>query len=73
VLSEDLPGHGHAEGPFTLDRAVELVHHAIERAGGAVRVIGISDGAVVALHTCLEHPAQVSSLVLSAGVACPPR
>jgi pimeloyl-ACP methyl ester carboxylesterase len=31
VSAEDLPGHGHAEGSCTLDRAVESVHHAIER------------------------------------------
>ena len=73
VVTEDLPGHGHAEGPFTLDRAVESVRHAINEVGGTGHVVGISGGAVVALLTCLEHPAQVSSLVLSAGAACPPR
>lgn len=73
VLAEDLPGHGQVEGPFTLDRAVESVRQAIDEAGGKGHVVGISGGALVALLTCLEHPAQVSSLVLSAGVACPPR
>lgn len=73
VVAEDLPGHGQAEGPFTLGRGVESVRHAIDEAGGTGQVVGISGGAVVALLTCLEHPAQVSSLVLSAGVACPPR
>ena len=73
VRAKDLPGHGDAEGPFTLDRAVESVRHTIEEAGGRAHVVGISGGAVVALLTCLEHPAQVARLVLSAGVACPPR
>jgi 3-oxoadipate enol-lactonase len=73
VLAEDLPGHGDAEGPFTLDRAVASVRRVIDRAGGMAHVMGISGGAVVSLLTCLEHPSAVSSLVLSAGVACPPR
>jgi pimeloyl-ACP methyl ester carboxylesterase len=73
VLAKDLPGHGDAEGPFTLDRAVESVRHTIEEAGGRAHVVGISGGAVVALLTFLEHPAQVARLVLSAGAACPPR
>lgn len=73
VVAEDLPGHGQAAVPFTLDRAVESVRHAIDEAGGKGHVVGISGGAVVALLACLEHPAQVSSLVLSAGVACAPR
>lgn len=73
VLAPDLPGHGDANGPFTLDRAVESVKVAIEDGGGRAHVIGISGGAVVALLTCLEHPTQVASLVLSAGVAHPPR
>jgi pimeloyl-ACP methyl ester carboxylesterase len=64
---------GCAEGPFTPDRAVESVRHAIEEAGGRAHVVGISGGAVVAVLTCLEHPAQVARLVLSAGVASPPR
>ena len=73
VLAEDLPGHGDAEGPFTLDRAVESVRHTIEEAGGKAHLVGISGGAVVALLSCLEHPAQVTGLVLSAGLAYPPR
>jgi 3-oxoadipate enol-lactonase len=73
VLAEDLPGHGAAGGPFTLDRAVASVRDAIDGAGGEAHVVGISGGAVVSLLTCLEHPSAVSSLVLSAGVAHPPR
>jgi pimeloyl-ACP methyl ester carboxylesterase len=73
VIAADLPGHGDAGGPFTLDRAVASVRGAIDGAGGAAHVVGISGGAVVSLLTCLERPSAVTSLVLSAGVAHPPR
>ena len=73
VLAEDLPGHGDAVGQFTLALAVESVRHTIQEAGGKAHLVGISGGAVVTLLTCLEYPAQVTGLVLSAGVACPPR
>jgi 3-oxoadipate enol-lactonase len=73
VVAEDLPGHGEAEGPFTLDRAVESVRRAIDAASGDAHVVGISGGAVVALLAGLEHPNLVRSLVLSAGVAHTPR
>lgn len=73
VLAPDLPGHGHAGGPFTLDRAVETVRGAIDDAGGHAHLVGISGGSVVALLTCLQHPARVDKLVLSAGLAHPPR
>jgi pimeloyl-ACP methyl ester carboxylesterase len=59
--------------PFTLPRAVESVRATIDEAGGTAHVVGISGGAVVGLLTCLEHPAQVSSLVLSGGLARAPR
>jgi pimeloyl-ACP methyl ester carboxylesterase len=73
VVTPDLPGHGPAEGPFTLDRAVASVCAAIDGAGGPAHLTGISGGAVVALLTCLEHQPKVRSLVLSAGIARPPR
>ena len=73
VLAPDLPGHGDAPGPFTLDRAVGTVRAAIADAGGRAHVVGISGGASVALLTCLEAPGGVASLLLSAGVAHPPR
>jgi 3-oxoadipate enol-lactonase len=73
VLAPDLPGHGDAAGPFTLRAAVESVATEIDGAGGSAHLVGISGGAVVALLTYLEHPDRVRSLVLSAGVAHPPR
>jgi pimeloyl-ACP methyl ester carboxylesterase len=73
VLAPDLPGHGETPGPFTLDRAVESVRSAIAEAGGRAHLVGISGGAVVCLLTCLEHPTQVAGLVLSGGLARPPR
>jgi 3-oxoadipate enol-lactonase len=73
VLAVDLPGHGGHAGPFTLGRAVEGLRSTIDEAGGTAHVVGISGGAVVALLTCLEHPARVSGLVLSGGLARTPR
>ena len=73
MLAPDLPGHGDATGPFTLRAAVECVVATIDGAGGTTHLVGISGGAVVALLACLEHPERVRSLVLSAGLAHPPR
>jgi pimeloyl-ACP methyl ester carboxylesterase len=73
VLAPDLPGHGDAEGPFTLDRAVECVHATIGKDVGRAHLVGISVGAVIALLACLEHPTDVASLVVSGGLAHPPR
>jgi pimeloyl-ACP methyl ester carboxylesterase len=73
VLVPDLPGHGDARGPFTLDRAVESVHITINQAAGDSHLVGISVGAVVALLACLERPGEAASLVLSGGLAHAPR
>jgi pimeloyl-ACP methyl ester carboxylesterase len=73
VLAPDLPGHGDAPGPFTMDRAVESVRSAIDEGGGMAHLVGISGGAVVCLLACLEHPTEVAGLVLSGGLARPPR
>jgi 3-oxoadipate enol-lactonase len=73
VRAVDLPGHGDVAGPFTLPRAVESVRATIDEASGTAHVVGISGGAVVALLTYLEHPARVSSIVLSGGLARAPR
>jgi pimeloyl-ACP methyl ester carboxylesterase len=71
VVAPDLPGHGDTPGPFTLSRAVETVLAATD--GRPARLVGISGGATVALLACLDRPTAASGLVLSAGVARPPR
>lgn len=73
IVAPDLPGHGSAGGRFTLRGAVETVAAAIDEAGGAAHVVGISAGAVVALLAALEYPDRVRGLVLSGGVANAPR
>ena len=73
VQAPDLPGHGGSAAPFTLAAAVETVRGALDEAGRAAHLVGISGGSVVALLTCLRHPALVDRLVLSGGLAHPPR
>ncbi|HYH79335.1 MAG TPA: alpha/beta fold hydrolase [Longimicrobium sp.] len=73
LLAPDLPGHGDSTEQFTLRAAIERVVATIDGADGNAHLVGISGGAVVALLTCLEYPDRVRSLVLSAGVAHPPR
>lgn len=69
----DLPGHGGAPGPFTLTRAVDAVDELIAAEPGMVHMVGISGGATVALLAAAARPERVSSLILSAPVAHPPR
>jgi pimeloyl-ACP methyl ester carboxylesterase len=73
VLAPDLPGHGDAPGPFTMDRAVESVRSAIEEGSDETHLVGLSGGAVVSLLAYLEHPTAVAGVVLSGGLARPPR
>lgn len=73
VLAPDLPGHGEADGPFTLPRAVASVLASLDESGGPAHLVGISGGATVAVLTCLEAPTRVASLVLSGGVVHAPR
>jgi 3-oxoadipate enol-lactonase len=72
VVTPDLPGHGSAPGPFTLDRAVAEVGRHLDDAPEAVHLCGLSLSATVAVLTCLARPRQVRSLMLSGGVAHPP-
>jgi 3-oxoadipate enol-lactonase len=71
VSAPDLPGHGDQPGPFTLERAVSVVCAAMP--SGPVHLVGISAGATVAALACLAAPDRVASLVLSGGIAHPPR
>jgi pimeloyl-ACP methyl ester carboxylesterase len=73
VSAPDLPGHGEAAEPFTLDRAVDTVRAAIDDSGEKTHLVGISGGAVVCLLAYLKHAPQVAGLVLSGGLARAPR
>ena len=64
-------GHGHTPdvGPITFELMAEDTIHFIERVvGGRARLLGCSDGAVVALLVALHRPDLVSRLVFVAGV-----
>ena len=71
VLAPDLPGHGRADGPFTLERAVAAVRGSL--GDDPAFLVGISGGAALALLVALADSARVRGLVLSGGFAHPPR
>lgn len=60
----DLPGFGHAPGPFTADRAVQAVVEKLESIGEPVDLIGLSLGARVSLSVAVKRPELLRSLVL---------
>ncbi|MGH8983269.1 MAG: alpha/beta fold hydrolase [Acidimicrobiia bacterium] len=72
VFTPDRRGHGHtpdAPGPFTYDLMAADAIRFLERVvGGPARVIGCSDGAVVALLVSLHRPDLVRQLICAAGV-----
>ena len=72
VVVVDLPGHGRAPGPFTIEAAAARVTDAIDAAADPPLLCGISLGATVAALACLSRPGRVRRLVLSGGVAHPP-
>lgn len=64
-------GHGHTPdvGPITFELMAEDTIHFLERVvGDPVRLLGCSDGAVVALLVALHRPDLVSRLVFVGGV-----
>ncbi len=64
-------GHGHTPdvGPITFELMAEDTIHFLERVvGGEARLLGYSDGAVVALLVALRRPDLVSRLVFISGV-----
>ncbi|THV38625.1 alpha/beta fold hydrolase [Glycomyces buryatensis] len=72
VLTPDLPGHGEAEGRFTLDGGADAIGEVIAAESEPVTLVGISVGATVAMLAALAEPDRVSRLVLSGGVAHAP-
>ena len=72
VYTPERRGHGHTPdvpGPITFDAMAEDTIAFLETVvGGRARVVGCSDGAVVALHVALRRPDLVDRLVLAAGV-----
>ena len=60
----DLPGHGGAADATSWNDALAALEPA-----DAVRVVGYSMGARLALGLALRHPATVSELVLESGTA----
>lgn len=72
LRSPDLPGHGRAVGPLTLERAVAVVRDSFSGAE-AVHLVGISGGAAVAVLAALDQPEPLAGVVLSGGFAHVPR
>ncbi|MBC2905748.1 alpha/beta fold hydrolase [Streptomyces cupreus] len=69
VHTPDLPGHGSAPGPLTLDRAVATVRQVLTEAEEPAYLVAVSGGVSVALLTALAEPEKVAGLVLSGGAA----
>ncbi len=72
TLTPDRRGHGRTpdvSGPITFELMAEDTIHFLERVvGTSVRLVGYSDGAIVALLVALRRPDLVSHLVFVAGV-----
>jgi pimeloyl-ACP methyl ester carboxylesterase len=72
VYTPDRRGHGRSpdvDGPITYDAmAADTIAFLEAVVGGQARVLGCSDGAIVALHVALARPDLVARLVLVAGV-----
>jgi pimeloyl-ACP methyl ester carboxylesterase len=64
-------GHGHtpdADGPYTYElMALDTVHFFEKVVGGPARLLGMSDGAVVALLVAHQRPDLVQRLICVAG------
>ena len=67
VITVDVLGHGQATWPeheLTIEHAARRVQQLIERLGvGPVFVIGVSMGAIIAMHIALNAPALIQGLV----------
>ncbi|GAB3213872.1 Pimeloyl-ACP methyl ester carboxylesterase [Marinactinospora thermotolerans DSM 45154] len=75
VVGPDYPGSGGTpapSGPPTLDALADHIVESALRAGvETFAVSGFSMGTAVAVRTATRHPARVTALVLSAGLARP--
>jgi pimeloyl-ACP methyl ester carboxylesterase len=64
-------GHGYtadADGPYTYElMALDMVHFFEQVVGGPARLLGMSDGAVVALLVARQRPDLVQRLICVAG------
>jgi pimeloyl-ACP methyl ester carboxylesterase len=72
VYTPERRGHGHTpdvEGPITFDAMAQDTIAFLETVvGRQARVVGVSDGAIVALLVALRRPDLTDRLVLAAGV-----
>ena len=72
TFTPDRRGHGHSpdvNGPITFDLMAEDTIRFLEQVvGTAARLVGYSDGAIVALLVALRRPDLVSHVVFVAGV-----
>lgn len=71
----DLPGHGRSKGVpwISLEDTADLLEDACRTSlgGPRVHVVGLSLGAMTALHLAARHPERVASLTLSGSIGEP--
>lgn len=65
VVAPDLPGHGQAPGPFTMDEAVAKSRTVLADLSDPLYVAGVSLGGAVALQIALAEPGRVAGMLLS--------
>ena len=72
VFLPERRGHGRtpdADGPYSYELVAQDTIHFLEQiVGSPVRPLGVSDGAVVALHVARARPDLVTRLICAAGV-----
>lgn len=73
VVAPDLPGHGHAPGPFTMAAAVEKARTALAELPAPAYVVGVSLAGAVALRVASAEPDRVAGMLLSGAPVLMPR
>jgi pimeloyl-ACP methyl ester carboxylesterase len=72
IFLPERPGHGHTpdtDGPYTYEALADDTIHFLEQVvDGPARLLGVSDGAIVALLVARKRPDLVPRLVCAAGV-----